>query len=127
MRNKTSNNNQTPQQFKEERKRLNKKVLKMAGKNTKRFFSLDNAVYRKGSLPVKTKELMGLVSSTVLRCDDCIRYHLGQCFENNVSDEELEETLSIALIVGGSITIPHIRKAVDFWFDLKESESTINE
>ena len=106
--------------FKKEREKLNKKILEIAGKNTKRFFSLDNAVYREGELPVKTKELMGLVSSTVLRCDDCIKYHLIQCSENDVSDQELEETLSIAMIVGGSITIPHIRRAVDFWFDLKE-------
>lgn len=127
MKNKTNSNKTSPQQFKEERERLNQKVLEMAGKNTKRFFNLDNAVYREGSLPIKTKELLGLVSSTVLRCDDCIRYHLVQCYENDVNDDELEETLSIALIVGGSITIPHIRKAVDFWFDLKESNSTINE
>lgn len=127
MKNKTGGNKTSPQQFKEERERLNQKVLEMAGKNTKRFFNLDNAVYQEGSLPVKTKELLGLVSSTVLRCDDCIRYHLVQCYKNDVTDDELEETLSIALIVGGSITIPHIRKAVDFWFDLRESNSTINE
>ncbi len=105
--------------FNKERSDLNELVMEYAGKTTKRFFNLDTNVYKTGALPSKTKELLGLVSSLVLRCDDCIRYHLGKCMEEKVSDEELEEALSIGLIVGGSITIPHIRKAVKFWDENK--------
>jgi len=99
---------------------MNKLLLEKGGKNIKRFFALDSRVYDKNVLDIKTKELMGLVASTVLRCNDCIFYHLDQCYKNNVSDEELFESLSIALIVGGSITIPHLRFAVDIWEKLKK-------
>ena len=99
---------------------MNKLLLEKGGKNIKRFFALDSRVYDKNVLDIKTKELMGLVASTVLRCNDCIFYHLDQCYKNNVSDEELFESLSIALIVGGSITIPHLRYAVDIWEKLKK-------
>jgi AhpD family alkylhydroperoxidase len=106
--------------FKAERERLNNIVMKYAGLETKRFFSLDSQVYREdGALPVKIKELLGLVASMVLRCDDCINYHIIRCFEEGITDEELEEALSISLIVGGSITIPHMRRAYDSWEDLK--------
>jgi len=107
--------------FLEEREKLNDKVLKYSGLEIKRFLSLDGQVYRDGALPAKTKELMGLVSSLVLRCDDCIMYHLIQCFEMNISDEELQETIAIGLVVGGSITIPHIRRAFDTWDNLKNN------
>ncbi len=106
-------------EFREERSRLNDIVLKYAGLETKRFFSLDGQVYREGALPVKTKEMMGLVASLVLRCDDCVKYHIIRCHEEGVSDGELEEALSISLIVGGSITIPHLRRAYDAWEELK--------
>jgi len=101
--------------FNKDRERLNDIVLRHAGKNIKRFFNLDTQVYNDGILPVKTKELLGLVSSLVLRCDDCIKYHLDQCNKNGVQTEEIEETFAIGLIVGGSITIPHIRYAFEYW------------
>ena len=88
---------------------MNELILKTENKNIKRFFALDHAVYEKGALDKKTKELLGLVASIVLRCNDCICYHVDQCLKENVTSEELYEALSIALIVGGSITIPHIR------------------
>ena len=108
------------EEFKRERDRLNEIVMKYAGLETKRFFSLDSQVYREGgALPVKIKEMMGLVASLVLRCDDCIKYHIIRCFEERVTDQELEEAIAISLIVGGSITIPHLRRAFDSWEDLK--------
>jgi AhpD family alkylhydroperoxidase len=108
------------EEFKQERDRLNEIVMKYAGLETKRFFSLDSQVYREGgALPVKIKEMMGLVASLVLRCDDCIKYHIIRCFEERVTDQELEEAIAISLIVGGSITIPHLRRAFDSWEDLK--------
>lgn len=81
---------------------------------TKRFFTLDGQAYQDGALPAKTKELMGLVASMVLRCDDCVAYHIDQCLNLGVTDQELFETFDVALIVGGSIVIPHLRRAVDF-------------
>lgn len=108
------------EEFKVERERLNEIVMKYAGKNTKRFYSLDSQVYLDGALPAKTKELLGLVASLVLRCDDCISYHIIQCHENGVSDDELEEVLAVSLVVGGSITIPHLRRALQSWDELKE-------
>ncbi len=81
---------------------------------TKRFFRLDGQTYEAGALDAKTKELLGLVASAVLRCDDCIAYHIDQCVRAGCTDEELWETLDIALIVGGSIVIPHLRRGVEF-------------
>jgi AhpD family alkylhydroperoxidase len=81
---------------------------------TKRFFSLDNQTYQDGALSAKTKELLGLVASMVLRCDDCIAYHIDQCVKAGVTDEELWESFDVALIVGGSIVIPHLRRGVEF-------------
>lgn len=107
-------------EFKKERDQLNEIVMKYAGLETKRFYSLDSQVYRSdGALSVKTKELLGLVASVVLRCDDCIKYHIIRCYEEDITDKELEEALSISLIVGGSITIPHLRRAYDAWEELK--------
>lgn len=111
--------------FWEERGSLNELVLKRGGLGIKRFFNLDHQVYQEGALPVKTKELLGLVASLVLRCDDCVYYHLIRCHEENVSDQELEESLSIGLIVGGSITIPHLRRAFKAWEDLKAEGPSI--
>ncbi len=105
-------------EFWEEREQLNEIVLKRAGLTTRRFFNLDHQAYQEGALPVKTKEMLGLVASLVLRCDDCINYHLVRCYEEGVSDAELEETLAIGLVVGGSITIPHLRRAVRTWEEL---------
>jgi AhpD family alkylhydroperoxidase len=105
--------------FDDERGMLNETVMKYAGLPIKRFYSLDAQVYDDGALPRKTKELLGLVASTVLRCDDCIAYHVIQCNGLGVTDDELAEALSIAMIVGGSITIPHIRRAFKAWDELK--------
>ena len=109
------------EKFKEERDRLNEIVMKYASMEIKRFYSLDSQVYREGALPAKIKELMGLVASLVLRCDDCIKYHIIQCHDEGISDEELEEALAIGLVVGGSITIPHLRRALQAWDELKRS------
>jgi AhpD family alkylhydroperoxidase len=106
-------------EFQKERERLNEIVMAYAGHNTKRFYSLDAQVYREGALPARTKELLGLVASFVLRCDDCIKYHLVRCREEGVSSEELEEALAVGLVVGGSITIPHLRRAFEAWSDLE--------
>ena len=103
------------EKFQEERKTLNDLVMQYAGLGTKRFYSLDSQAYREGALPVKTKELLGLVASFVLRCDDCIKYHVIRCHEEGVTDTEFEEALSIGLLVGGSITIPHQRRAFEAW------------
>lgn len=108
-------------QFREERERLNKIVLEQGGLTIKRFFNLDTQAYAEGALPVKTKEMLGLVSSLVLRCDDCVLYHLLKCHEEGVTDEEFAEAISIGLVVGGSITIPHIRRAFKAWNELKEN------
>ena len=97
--------------FRRERERLNERVHATGTQTTKRFFNLDGAAYRDGALSAKTKELLGLVASTVLRCDDCISYHLIQCAEQGFSRTELVEALDVALVVGGSITIPHLRRA----------------
>jgi len=105
--------------FRKERERLNARVLETATLETKRFFSLDGQTYRAGALPSKTKELMGLVASMVLRCDDCISYHLIRCAEEGVSDAEFQESFTVALIVGGSIVIPHLRRAVDFLDEIR--------
>ncbi len=108
-------------QFQKEREELNNLVMEKAGLTTKRFYSLDSQAYREGALPVKTKEMLGLVSSFVLRCDDCIKYHVGRCYDEGVTDEEFQEALSIGLVVGGSITIPHQRRAYKAWEELKKS------
>lgn len=108
------------QKFNAEREQLNELVLKRGDLNIKRFWSLDGAVYRDGALPAKTKELLGLIASLVLRCDDCIAYHTIQAKEHGTTDDEFDEVMSIGLIVGGSITIPHIRRANLMWEDLKK-------
>jgi AhpD family alkylhydroperoxidase len=108
--------------FKAEREELNRLVLERAGKEMKRFFNVDAGVYRDGALPAKVKELLGLASSLVLRCDDCVAYHLTRCREEGVTDAELEEALAVGLVVGGSVTIPHLRRAFQRWEELKGEE-----
>jgi len=107
------------QQFTEEREKLNEIILQHDDLNIKRFFALDNAVYRDGALDARTKEMLGLVGSLVLRCDDCIAYHTIRIKELGVSDKEFDEVMSVGLVVGGSITIPHIRRAFKLWEDMK--------
>lgn len=106
------------ERFQAQRERLNEIVMQYAGLSIKRFFNLDSQVYREGALTAPTKELLGLVASLVLRCDDCITYHIIRCHEEGVSDAEMEEALSIGLVVGGSITIPHLRRALRIWDEL---------
>jgi AhpD family alkylhydroperoxidase len=108
--------------FMEERDRLNEIVMKYADLPIKRYFGLDTQVYRAGALSEKTKELLGLVASFVLRCDDCVMYHLNRCHEEGVTDEELGEALAIGLVVGGSITVPHLRRAFSTWDGMKKRE-----
>jgi len=106
------------QEFNDYRSKMNEVILAHDHLPLKRFFSLDNQMYQEGALPVKTKELLGLVASMVLRCDDCIKYHLQKCFENKVSSEEIYDVFAIANMVGGSICIPHTRRAAEFWEEL---------
>ena len=100
--------------FQSFRAELNEKILERGTTQTKRFFTLDTKTYEAGSLDGKTKELLGLAASMVLRCDDCIAYHIDQSVKAGATDQELWETFDIALIVGGSIVIPHLRRAVAF-------------
>jgi AhpD family alkylhydroperoxidase len=111
-------------EFRKEREYLNDIVMKYAQKNIKRFYNLDTNVYLDGALPRKTKELLGLVSSLVLRCDDCVEYHLITSYENGVTTREIEEALSIGLVVGGSIVIPHLRRAFEIWDELQEKRKS---
>ena len=96
------------------RQRMNERILGEDNQVIRRFFALDTQTYKAGALDVKTKELLGLVASMVLRCDDCISYHIAQCVEVGVTREEFFETFSVGLVVGGSIVIPHLRRGVDF-------------
>lgn len=108
------------EEWQAERLALNDKVMEMAGLEIKRFFSLDTQTYRDGALPARTKELLGLVASLVLRCDDCILYHVVRCHEEKISTAEFQEACSVGLIVGGSIVIPHLRRAAARWSELED-------
>jgi AhpD family alkylhydroperoxidase len=105
--------------FNEYRRKMNDRILATDNLVIKRFFNLDTNTYMEGALPVKTKEMMGLVASMVLRCDDCVRYHIQQCHEEGVTREEFFEIFSVGLVVGGSIVIPHLRRAVEFLDELE--------
>jgi AhpD family alkylhydroperoxidase len=109
----------TVAEFRQEREQLNKIVMQYADLTIKRFYGLDSQAYREGALPQKTKEMLGLVASLVLRCDDCIQYHIIRCAEEGVSTDEVVEALGIGLVVGGSITIPHLRRALQAWDELQ--------
>jgi AhpD family alkylhydroperoxidase len=111
-------------EFNEYRQRMNEKILAADNKVIKRFFNLDTNTYQAGALDVKTKEMLGLACSMVLRCDDCIKYHLGKCHEEGINDEEIYEVFAIANLIGGSIVIPHFRRAVEYWEILKEEAAT---
>lgn len=100
-------------EFRAYRTKMNDRIAEIDHIGIKRFFTLDSAAYRDGVLDTKTKELLGLVASAVLRCNDCIDYHLIQCIDSGWKDEELYDALNVALIVGGSIFIPHLRHAVE--------------
>ncbi|MBV6653681.1 MAG: carboxymuconolactone decarboxylase family protein [Mameliella sp.] len=111
------------QEFNDYRAKMNEKILAEDNKVIKRFFNLDTNAYQEGALSSKTKELLGLVASMVLRCDDCIRYHIGKCYEQGVNKAEVFEVFAIANLVGGSICIPHTRRAVEYWEALEEEDS----
>jgi len=114
------------EEFEAFRKKLNDKIHEFGNVNTRRFFALDSAVYKDGSLDRKTKELIGLVSSMVLRCDDCITYHLIQCKRLETTLDEFMEAFNVALVVGGSIVIPHLRNAISTLEELQEKEGNEN-
>ncbi len=103
------------------RAKMNEKILASDNKVMKRIYSLDTLTYLDGALDSKTKEMLGLVSSMVLRCDDCIKYHLGKCYEMGVTTEEIFEIFGVANLVGGTIVIPHTRRAVEYWEELNSN------
>jgi AhpD family alkylhydroperoxidase len=108
-------------EFNAYREKMNEKILAADNIVLKRLFNLDTNTYMEGALPVRTKEMLGLVASMVLRCDDCIRYHLGKCHENGIQTAELYEVFAIANIVGGTIVIPHTRRAAEYWDELNKT------
>lgn len=110
-------------EFNEYRERMNSRILEDNNKIIKRIFNLDTNAFMKGALDVKTKELLGLVASAVMRCDDCVRYHLETCHKEGLTKEEIAETLSIATLIGGTIVIPHLRRAYEFWDALEAKKS----
>lgn len=110
------------EQFTAYRKRMNERILAEDNQVVRRFFALDTQTYKEGALDLKTKELLGLVASLVLRCDDCVSYHVAQCKDAGVSRDEFFETFSVGLVVGGSIVIPHLRRAVDFLDELEAKD-----
>jgi AhpD family alkylhydroperoxidase len=107
-------------EFNEYREKMNEKILGADNLVLKRLFNLDTNTYEDGALSAQTKEMLGLVASMVLRCDDCIKYHLGKCFEMGVNTAQMFEIFSVANIVGGTIVIPHTRRAVEYWEALQQ-------
>ena len=105
--------------FREFREKMNKRILEQQNLNINRFFTLDGKAYDDGALDARTKEIAGLSASLVLRCDDCIAYHVIRCMELGVKRDELFEVLNVGLIVGGSIVIPHLRRAVELMDELE--------
>lgn len=109
-------------EFNEFRRRMNERILAEDNRVIKRVFSVDSLTYEEGALSAKTKELLGLTASMVLRCDDCVSYHIGQCIESGCTKEEIVEAMSVALVVGGTIVIPHLRRAIEFMDELLAGE-----
>lgn len=110
------------EEFNDYRSKMNEKLLADNNLVIKRIFNLDTNAYAEGALDVKTKELLGLVASAVLRCDDCIKYHLETSYKHGVTKEEMMESMGIATLVGGTIVIPHLRRAYEFWEALEENK-----
>jgi AhpD family alkylhydroperoxidase len=110
------------EQFRAFREKMNARILESGHLDLKRFFALDTRAYEAGALPVGTKELMGLVASLVLRCDDCVTYHVVRCREEGITREQFLEAFNVALVVGGSITIPHLRRAVAVLDEIEEMQ-----
>lgn len=109
------------QEFNDYRARMNEVILGKNNKVINRLFNLDTNTYAEGALPVRTKEMLGLVASMVLRCDDCIKYHLGKCHDEGITTDEMYEIFAVANIVGGTIVIPHTRRAAEYWEALQAS------
>jgi AhpD family alkylhydroperoxidase len=107
------------EEFNDYRAKMNEKIMEADNKVLKRFFNLDTNAYSEGEINVKTKEMIGLACSMVLRCDDCIKYHLGKSHEAGLTKAEIFEVFSIATLIGGSIVIPHLRRAVEYWEELE--------
>lgn len=107
-------------EFNEYRQRMNEKIMAADNKVIKRFFNLDTNTYQAGAVDVKTKEMLGLACSMVLRCDDCIKYHLGKCHDEGVTTEQVYEIFAVANIVGGTIVIPHTRRGAEYWEELTQ-------
>ena len=110
------------QEFNEYRSKMNEKLLADNNKIVKRIFNLDTNAYAEGTLDVKTKELLGLVASAVLRCDDCVKYHLETSYKEGVTKDEMMEAMGIATLVGGTIVVPHLRRAYEFWEALESNQ-----
>lgn len=109
--------------FNDYRAKMNEKILADNNKIVKRIFNLDTNTYQEGALSKKTKELLGLGNSLVLRCDDCVRYHLEACYNLGLSKEEVVEAMSVSLLIGGTIVIPHLRRAYEYWEALEVKNS----
>ena len=114
--------NKAVKEFNEYRQKMNEKILASDNLVLKRLFNLDTNTYAEGALTSKVKEMIGLSASMVLRCDDCVKYHLEKCFELGVTKEEVFEVFAISNIVGGTIVIPHLRRAVEFWDELESAK-----
>jgi AhpD family alkylhydroperoxidase len=112
--------------FRTYREKMNEKILSSDNKVMKRIYNIDTNTYMDGALTSKTKEMLGLVSSMVLRCDDCVKYHLEKCCELGVNTEELFEIFSVANLVGGTIVIPHTRRALEYWEALLEQKNKVD-
>jgi AhpD family alkylhydroperoxidase len=108
--------------YREYRQEMNERILEGNNKVIKRIFNLDTNTYMDGALDAKTKEMLGLVASMVLRCDDCIKYHIEQCHKLGVTKDQIFEIYSVANVVGGTIVIPHMRRAVEFWDELEKEK-----
>jgi len=108
----------TVKEFNEYRSKMNEKIMSSDSLIIKRIFNLDTHAYQDGALSTKSKELIGLTCSLVLRCDDCVKYHLGKCKDAGFTTEEVHEAMGVATLIGGTIVIPHLRRAFEFWEDL---------
>ena len=108
------------EKFREYRSKMNEKILSSNNKVMKRIYGIDTLTYQDGALSGKVKEMLGLATSMVLRCDDCIKYHLEKCYEHGVTTDEVFEIFSVANVVGGTIVIPHTRRAVEYWETLNQ-------
>ena len=110
-------------EFNDYRSRMNEKITSSDNLLIKRIFNLDTHCYTAGAVDQSTKEMIGLACSMVLRCDDCVKYHLGKCKELGITDPQIQEVFSIATLIGGTIVIPHLRRAVEYWGALQQTDT----